>query len=262
VLTAMARSTIKFLRQQGHFTTTIAELVGCNRHTVARVLAEPVAPPRRHRERPGTLQGRRAELSSWLREDIPTRRMLELARQDPTAPYRGGVSTFYRYVARLRAEGAAGDSPIIRFEGLPGEYVQWDWGEARVPLGRTLVKRVFLAGRLKYSRLSGVRWRTQMDLETLLRAMLEIVEAWGGVPWAWVFDNMKTVTLGRDADGQPRWNPAFWRFATEVGLHPELCDPGAAQQKGAVENLVKWVKTNFLPGCVFRRILIACSDPS
>jgi hypothetical protein len=62
---------------------------------------------------------------------------------------------------------------------------------------------------------------------------------------------MKTVTLGRDAEGQPRWNPAFWRFATEVGLHPELCDPGAGQQKGSVENLVKWVKTNFLPGRSF-----------
>jgi hypothetical protein len=69
-----------------------------------------------------------------------------------------------------------------------------------------------------------------------------------GVPWAWVFDNMKTVTLGRDAAGRPRWNPGFWRFATEVGFHPELCDPGAGQQKGSVENLVKWVKTNFLPG--------------
>src|SRR5215471_10122956 len=90
-----------------------------------------------------------------------------------------------------------------------------------------------------------------MDLETLLRAMLEIVEGWGGVPWAWVFDNMKTVTLGRDAEGQPRWNPAFWRFATEIGCHPELCDPGAAQQKGSVENLVKWVKSNFLPGRSF-----------
>jgi transposase len=70
-----------------------------------------------------------------------------------------------------------------------------------------------------------------MDLEALLRAMLEIVAGWGGTPWAWVFDNMKTVTLGREAEGQPRWNPAFWRFATEVGFHPELCDPGAGQQK-------------------------------
>jgi transposase len=214
---------------------------------VERVLTEPTDPPRR-RQRASALEPRRPAVLSWIAEDIPTTRMLELARQDPAAPYTDGASTFYRLVARLRAEREAGAAPVIRFEGLPGEYVQWDWGEARVPLGGALVKRVFLAGRLKYSRVSAIRWRTQMDLETLLRAMLEIVEGWGGVPWAWVFDNMKTVTLGRDAEGQPRWNPAFWRFATEVGFHPELCDPGAAQQKGSVENLVKWVKTNFLPG--------------
>jgi transposase len=246
----MARSTIKFLKQQGQFDTRIASLVGCDRHTVARVLTEPTDPPRR-RQRASALEPRRPAVLSWIAEAIPTTRMLELARQDPAAPYAGGGSTFYRFVAKLRAEGEAGAAPVIRFEGLPGEYVQWDWGEARVRLGGSLIKRVFLAGRLKYSRLVGIRWRTQMDLETLLRSMLEIVEGWGGVPWAWVFDNMKTVTLGRDAEGQPRWNPAFWRFATEVGFHPELCDPGAAQQKGSVENLVKWVKTNFLPGRSF-----------
>jgi transposase len=246
----MVRSTIKFLKQQGQFNTRIAGFVGCDRHTVARVLVEPTDPPRR-RQRDSSLAARRAALESWLEADIPTTRMLELAREDPAAPYTGGASTFYRFVARLRAERAAGAAPVIRFEGLPGEYVQWDWGEARVRLGGEPIKRVFLAGRLKYSRLVGVRWRTQMDLETLLRAMLEIVAGWGGTPWAWVFDNMKTVTLGRDAEGQPRWNPGFWRFATEVGFHPELCDPGAGQQKGSVENLVKWVKTNFLPGRSF-----------
>ena len=145
MLSAMARSTVKFLKRQGQFNTRIAALVGCDRHTVARVLAEPTDPPR------------------------------QLAREDPTAPYTGGASTFYRFVARLRAERDAGAAPVIRFEGLPGEYVQWDWGEARVRLGGEPIKRVFLAGRLKYSRLVGIRWRTQMDLETLLRAMLEIV---------------------------------------------------------------------------------------
>jgi transposase len=245
----MARSTVKFLKQQGQFNTRIASLVGCDRHTVARVLVQATDPPRRRRD--SSLGSRRAVLAGWLEADIPTRRMLELAREDPAAPYTGGASTFYRFVARLRAERDAGAAPVIRFEGLPGEYVQWDWGEARVRLGGESIKRVFLAGRLKYSRLVGIRWRTQMDLETLLRAMLEIVTGWGGTPWAWVFDNMKTVTLGRDAEGQPRWNPGFWRFATEVGFHPELCDPGAGQQKGSVENLVKWVKTNFLPGRSF-----------
>ena len=213
MLSAMARSTIKFLKQQGQFNTRIAALAGCDRHTVARVLSEPTDPARQ-RQRASALEPRRAAVVSWIEADIPATRMLELARQDPAAPYTGGASTFYRFVARLRADRAANAAPVIRFEGLPGEYVQWDWGEARVRFGGEPVKRVFLAGRLKYSRLVGIRWRTQMDLETLLRAMLEIVEGWGGVPWAWVLDNMKTVTLGRDADGQPRWNPAFWRFAT------------------------------------------------
>jgi transposase len=247
VLSAMARSTIKFLKLQGPSNTRIAALAGCDRHTVARVLAEPTEPARR-RQRASALEPRRAAVVSGIEADIPATRMLELARQDPAAPYSGGASTFYRFVARLRADRAADAAPVIRFEGLPGEYGQWDWGEARVRLGGEPITRVVLAGRLKYSRLVGVRWRTQMNLETLLRAMLEIVAGWGGTPWAWVFDNMKTVTLGRDAEGQPRWNPGFWRFATEVGFHPELCDPGAGQQKGSVENLVKWVKTNFLPG--------------
>jgi hypothetical protein len=149
----------------------------------------------RQRQRASTLETRRAALMSWIAEDIPTTRMLELARQDPRAPYTGGASTFYRFVATLRAEREAGAAPVIRFEGLPGEYVQWDWGEARVRPGGGMIKRVFLAGRLKYSRVSAIRWRTQMDLETLLRAMLEIVEGWGGMPWAWVFE---------DGDARPR----------------------------------------------------------
>src|SRR3989442_6629320 len=40
-------------------------------------------------------------------------------------------------------------------------------------------------------------------------------------------EDMKTVTLGRGPDGQPRWNPAFARFAAELGFHPELFDAHA-----------------------------------
>jgi hypothetical protein len=104
VLSAMARSTVKFLKQQGQFNTRIAALVGCDRHTVARVLVEPTDPPRR-RQRDSSLASRRAALESWLEADIPTTRMLELAREDPAAPYTGGASTFYRFVARSVRRG-------------------------------------------------------------------------------------------------------------------------------------------------------------
>jgi len=66
-----------------------------------------------------------------------------------------------------------------------------------------------------------------------------------------VFDNMKTVTSGRDEQHQPLWTPALRQFAAECGFHPEACAPAAGNQKGAVESLVKWVKGNFLAGRSF-----------
>jgi len=40
-------------------------------------------------------------------------------------------------------------------------------------------------------------------------------------------------------------------LAAEFDFHPEACWPGAGNQKGSVESLVKWVKGNFLAGRVF-----------
>ncbi len=62
---------------------------------------------------------------------------------------------------------------------------------------------------------------------------------------------MKTITIGRDATNQPIWHPAYQKCAAEFGFHPAVCAPAAANQKGAVENLVKFVKHNFLAGRSF-----------
>lgn len=247
----MARNTIHYLRKRGLTRRAIAAQVGCDRHTVARVLTEAVEHRYRRASKPSAWATWEPSVAQWLDAALPIRRMLELARADATAPYTGSAATWYRRVNGVQRARAATAAPVIRFEGLAGEFLQVDWGEARIPLGLTVVRRVFLAARLKYSRVLAVRWTAAMTLEPLLRALLEIAAELGGVPWAWVFDNMKTVTLGRGPGGAPRWNPAFARFATELGFHAELCDPHAPQQKGTVENLVKFVKTNFLPGRVF-----------
>jgi len=73
----------------------------------------------------------------------------------------------------------------------------------------------------------------------------------GWAPWVFVFDNMKTVTSGRDAEGQPLWTAGLLQLTGEFGVHPQACDPRAGNQKGSVEALVKWVKGNFLAGRVF-----------
>lgn len=87
-----------------------------------------------------------------------------------------------------------------------------------------------------------------MRQETLFRGLVDCFLALGWVPWVLVFDNMRTVTSGRDGAGEALWTPALLQLAGECGFHPQACDPGAANQKGSVEALVKWVKGNFLPG--------------
>src|SRR2546428_7144576 len=109
----------------------------------------------------------------------------------------------------------------------------------------------FFAARLKYSRFMYVSFHTDMREETLLRCLIACFTTIGGVPWVVVTDNMKTAVLGRDEQHQPVWNPAYQKLAVEFKFHPEACAPASGNQKGAVENLVKFVKGNFIAGRSF-----------
>jgi hypothetical protein len=75
--------------------------------------------------------------------------------------------------------------------------------------------------------------------------------ALGWVRWMLVFESMRTVTSGRDAQHQPIWMPALPQLARKFRFHPEACAPGAGNQKGSVESLVEWVKGSFLSGRTF-----------
>jgi transposase len=256
MLRQMERSTMHWMAKRGKSIRQIAHEVGHNRRTVARVLREPVERRAATRQRRSQVDPYRPQIARWLEDGLTAVRMLELARQDPARPYTGSRSQFGEMVRRVRRERdqqqAAADVPI-RFEGLPGEYLQVDWGEIRrFPFTQQRpATRYFLACRLKYSRWTWLRWTQDMRQETLFRGLVDCLCALGWVPWVLVFDNMKTVTSGRDEAGQPLWTSALLHLAGEFGFHPQACDPGAGNQKGSVEALVKWVKGNFLPGRTF-----------
>ena len=254
MLRQMERSAIHVLAKRGKSQRQIAKELGHSRVTVARALREPVDKPPARRARASQADPYRPQIEQWVRQKLTIVRMLELARADPERPYRGGRTAFNDLAHGIKGEisRASADVPI-RFEGLPGEYLQVDWGEVRqFPFTQQdLATRYFLACRLKWSRWSWVRFTGDMRQETLIRGLVECLGALGFVPWVLVFDNMKTVTSGRDAADQPIWTPALRQLAAEFGFHPQACDPAAGNQKGSVESLVKWVKGNFLPGREF-----------
>ena len=252
----MDRSTIHYLKQRGWTNTQIAAFVGHHRDTVARVLKEPVDQRPAVRPRSPLAAPFAAQIERWLDDGLKVRRMIELARADPVQPFTGSDVAFYNYVRPLReARRALPAQVVVRFEGLPGELLQIDWGEQRrmrfTKVGLAGQTRYFFAARLKYSRWMWVRFTHDMHSETLVRCLIACLVELGGVPWVVTSDNPKTITLGRDAAGQPILHPAYQQLATEFGFHPSLCAPAVAQQKGAVENLVKFVKTNFLAGRTF-----------
>src|SRR5256714_10944279 len=256
MLRYMERSTIYYLKQKGWTNVQIAEFTGHHRDTVARVLREEVEKKPKTRERSSAVAVFDAQIAQWLEQGLSVIRMLELARAHPDHPYSGGETAFYDYVRKVRrARQQTPRNLALRFEGVPGEFLQIDWGEVRqlafTKEGMEAQTRYFFAARLKYSRYMYVSFHSDMREETLLRCVIACFAEIDGVPWAVVTDNMKTAVLGRDDHHQPIWNPAYQKLAVEFKFHPDVCAPASGNQKGAVENLVKFVKGNFLAGRSF-----------
>jgi transposase len=252
----MERSTIHVLAKRGKSIREIAAALQYSPTTVVRVLHESVTVSPARRRRRSLVDPYQEQIRTWVASGLPAVRMLELARADGEQPYGGSRSQFGAMVHRLRqevAQAAAAAAVPVRFEGLPGEYLQVDWGELRsFPfIQQAPATRYFLACRLKYSRWVWVQWTTDMRQETLFHALVACLATLGWAPWVLVFDNMKTVTSGRDDSGSPIWTPALLQLAGEYGFHPQACDPHAPEQKGSVESLVKWVQGSLLPGRSF-----------
>lgn len=193
--------------------------------------------------RPSKVAQWRPRIEALLAED-PTMVTVEILRRLTADGYTGCKSALYDAVARLRPRDVR---PIARFEGLPGEFSQHDFGEVDVKFLDGRIARVhFFASRLKWSRWTEVSITEDQRVESLVRALVGHFHAFGGVPLVAVFDRPKTIAIEWETDGRvTKWNSTFLQVMGEVSVAPELCWPYQPQQKGAVENLVGWVKASF-----------------
>jgi len=251
MLDMLKRHEIQVLRRAGHNAMEVATLAGVSRRSVRRVEAEVAVNhvdtaaeiARRGVGRPSKAEPLRGFVLELLAAE-PTLLSLELLRRAKLKGYAGSKSAFYAVVASLRPTPSR---PVVRFEGLPGEFSQHDFGEVDVRFVGGAQPRVhFFASRRKYSRWCEVTLVPDERVETLVRALVDHFAAIGGVPLLAVFDRPKTVALAWRRDGVvTEWNPTFAGVALDLGLGIELCWPHRPQQKGSVENLVGWVKGSF-----------------
>jgi len=257
---------VKKLREAGMPTHQVEQVSGVSKRSIQRIAQEVdvgSADEERFRKsrnlgRPSNVSQYEAEIRQWFTAardpadgEMKSQEVLSRLRQ---RGYTGGKTAVYDLVRRLRPPKPK--VPMVRFEGLPGEFSQHDFGQRRVRYGDGSTEVIrFFASRLKYSRYVDVQVVDNEQQETVVRCLLRAFEAFGGVPLMGVFDNMSTAVKSRevDADGNAKvqWTERFAQVCIDCGLIALACWPYRPQQKGSVENLVGFIKGNFFCGREF-----------
>jgi transposase len=250
MLRMLDRHAVQALLAAGVRPREAARQFGVSRRAIERIAREAavvsgddgVARRARQVGRPQVDETVRQRVGAWLTAEpqLPPGELWRRLREEGKPL---GLSTVYRVLAGVRATLPA--DLLVRFEGVAGEFAQFDFGEVSVQLTDATRRVVhFAAYRLKYSRWMHVVLVADERVEALVRSLLASFAASGGVPLRVVFDNPKTVVL-RYEEQRPVWNPTLAPVAIDYGFTIELCTPHQPQQKGAVENLVGFVKRSF-----------------
>ncbi|MHB1035019.1 MAG: IS21 family transposase [Pirellulales bacterium] len=266
-------SAILTLHKSEHSNRAIADLVGVDRGTVGKYVAQAEAqnPPNAPTgspagEGPGPLPeettGETASSSGPSSGCEPFRQEI-LAKveqglsavrihQDLVEDHRDGAPSYYsvrRFVARLLRKTPL---PFRRMETEPGEEAQVDFGTAAPVVGSDGKRRRPWMFRivLSYSRkgYSEAVWRqsTEAFLQCLENAFLHF----GGVPKRLVIDNLKAAVARADWY-DPEVHPKLQSFAQHYGTVFLPTKPYTPRHKGKIESGVKYAKHNGLQGRVF-----------
>jgi transposase len=236
------------LHDLGWGTRRIARELGCSRSTVQHYVAAGGWQSYRRRGRRRKLAGEAA----WLRERLNRHQgNADVVRQD-LARERGitvSLRTLEREVAPFRRELAAQARATLRFETPPGQQLQIDFGQKRVPIGGVMVLVYLFVATLGYSRLLFVQAFRHERQSAWFAGLEAAFRHFGGVPRDVLLDNARALVEYHDAaTREVRFNARFLAFARYWGFNPRACAPYRARTKGKDERGVGYVKRNALAG--------------
>src|SRR5437870_10293767 len=158
---AMARHRVQVLRAGGKTLRRIATETGIPLRSVKRIVRESrieelgdVASAKvRGVGRPSVVEEYRDRIVDVLAAE-PKLKTIEILHRLRGLGYDGAKTALYEAVRGLRPRPV---TPLVRFEGLPGEFSQHDFGQVDVRYLDGSEERIhFFASRLKYS-----RWRSE-----------------------------------------------------------------------------------------------------
>jgi transposase len=158
--------------------------------------------------------------------------------------YAGSVRTLREYVATVRPRPAR--EAYLATQTLVGEQAQVDWahvGKVRVPGGERPLWLFVIV--LSWSRAMWGEFVFDLTVDSLLRSLSRAATYFDGCTRQWLFDNPKTVVLGRHGDAI-RFHPKLLELAGSYCVALRACAVRKANQKGRVERAIRYLRERFL----------------
>ncbi|USK34161.1 IS21 family transposase [Bacillus sp. F19] len=243
---------IKDMYKRGMSISDIARELELDRGTVRKYINSSVAPSKQKRTKTKSkLDSYKEYLHQRMLEDgvFNGERLLDEIKQ---LGYTGGKTILKDYIKPFRDKEKKKYS--VRYETLPGEQMQVDWKEiGEIILNGERIKLSMFVATLGYSRMKYAEFTTSQDQEHVLQCLISSFKYFGGVPQKILFDNMRTVTDGRE-QGIVKWNARFAEFAAYYDFIPKACKPYRAKTKGKVERAIQYITNSFYVGTTFDSI--------
>lgn len=212
--------------------------------TVARWLKQPTYVQRQAPRRASRLDPYKSMIVRLLQQHDYT--ATQILRQLRETGYAGGYSILKQFVRQVRPPR---QSAYLTLSFAPGDCAQVDWGYAGpISAGNTRRRLSFFVMVLCYSRLLYVEFTLAETQEQFLACHQRAFEFFGGTVKRVMVDNLKSAVLSHPA-GQPAlYHPRYLDFAGHYGFQVCACNVRAPNEKGRVENGVRYVKQSFLHG--------------
>ncbi len=145
--------------------------------------------------------------------------------------------TVVRYISdKKNNKFASASDCYIKQKYIPGERMEFDWGEVRIYVRGVLSSFNMAATSL----CSNGRWGrlfTRQDKQAMMEAHVEAFSFWGHVPQFMVYDNMRTAVKSFTGGKQPTLELS--QLEGYYGFKHQFCNVRSGNEKGHVERAVE-----------------------
>lgn len=227
----------------------IARVMGINRDSVRRVVkrrAVHLAPQTGLRR--SILDPFKEQIKAILIRD-PSCKAPAILNQLRDQGYMGGYTIVRTFLQSYREATQRPREAFLRLEFQPGECAQVDWGEFG-DVFHDGVKIHCFAMVLSFSRYMYIEFTRSEKFEDFIRCHENAFRFFGGVPRECWYDNLGSAVTDR-IGSLIKFNARFMAYMGHHVIRPHACNVARGNEKGRVEDLIKYIRMNFWAGRIF-----------